>query len=636
MDKDNFGVAITVSDRCSRGEAVDESGPLLVSLLQQTSLARRFEHFLVADNQGEIEDLLRSAVSRGARVVVTTGGTGFAERDVTPEATRNVVEKLAPAFANAIVAEGLKKTAFAPLSRGIVGVCSKTLIVNLPGSTKAVRDGMVVVSLLGPHVVGLLHPEEKRLCACGEMHDSSHVHAHEGGKHNNAPEATKNAEKQVHHNHHTCTHEPAGAGNVERSSKYRMVPLSEARSTVVSEAMVLGTEIVDIESSSINGRILVDDVIAKDDLPPFTASIKDGYAVRGNHSKGERFRIVGASVAGGSLQNRTLLKDNDAIYITTGAPLPQNADAVVMIELTRKVEGQPEDEWFEILADLKAGTDVRPKGCDIAVGECVLRKGTILGAGEIAVLAAVGASSVRVTKLATLAVLSTGDELAPCSTHNLTGSQIRDSNRPMLMAQARTLKSLVGFCMDGGICSDSADLLFKKISDLLDQCDILVTSGGVSMGRSDFLKDVLVSLGCQVHYGRISMKPGKPFTFATVVWKDQRKRYILSLPGNPASAFVCFHTFAVPLLRALAGFGDRSQHSYVHATLTTQVQPDFEREELQRAVVVWSMDKQRYEASTTGIQSSSRTTNLVANALIELPVSTEPLPAGSVVKAILL
>ncbi|MEZ4639940.1 MAG: molybdopterin-binding protein [Caldilineaceae bacterium] len=408
-------------------------------------------------------------------------------------------------------------------------------------------------------------------------------------------------------------------------SPYPMLSVEDALALVLAKADPLPTVKADLSAAL--GAVLAEPVFAREPLPPFAASVKDGYAVVAADGPGV-YPVV-AEVTAGRMANFELTPGSVA-YITTGAPMPPGADAVVMVEKTERVDGDNGLRSVRIAAQVKAGDDVRPVGVDVAADEMILDAGALLGAAEIGLLATAGVVDVPVHARPRVAVLSTGDELVAPS-DPLGPGQIRDSNRATLMAAVRANG---GDPIDLGIGGDSPRELAERVNRGLLEADMLLTSGGVSMGDLDLIKPILAHAGT-VHFGRVRMKPGKPVTFATVEIGGKCS-LVFGLPGNPVSSLVTFYLFAVPALRKMAG---RRQPGLrrVQARLAQPLRLDPERPEYHRATLHWDDIAQAFVAESTGSQASSRLLSMrTANALLELPQQEGTLPAGTVVTALLI
>jgi molybdopterin molybdotransferase len=364
------------------------------------------------------------------------------------------------------------------------------------------------------------------------------------------------------------------------------------------------------------GLVLAQDVIAQEDLPPFPCSAKDGFAIIACDTTNPR-RLIGEQTAGYIADLR--VEAGTCARITTGAPLPPGADAVIMVEYTQEVDGM-----ITMQRQVVSGADVRPVGQDIAMGQRVLEAGRDIGPQEIGLLASLGYASIVAHPRPRVAVLSTGNEIVEPDARPGPG-QIRDSNRYALMA---AIQQAGAEPVSLGIGSDTLDELMAKMIEGLAMCDALITSGGVSMGKLDLIKPILETRG-QVHFGRVNMKPGKPLTFATVDGKP-----VFALPGFPVSSLVSFELFVRPALLQMRG-----QHLIlrprVPVTLAETIHGDAGRPEFHR--VHLSRAHGTFTARTTGLQSSGRLLSMLgANGLLVLPRQDKPFPAGETVTAILL
>uniref|UniRef100_A0A9J7ZEJ0 Gephyrin n=1 Tax=Cyprinus carpio carpio TaxID=630221 RepID=A0A9J7ZEJ0_CYPCA len=401
-----------------------------------------------------------------------------------------------------------------------------------------------------------------------------------------------------------------------RMSPFPLTSMDKAFITVLEMTAVLGTEIINYRDGM--GRVLAQDVYAKDNLPPFPASVKDGYAVRAADGPGDRF-IIGESQAGE--QPTHTVMPGQVMRVTTGAPIPCGADAVVQVEdteLLRESEDGTEELEVRILVQARPGQDIRPIGHDIKRGECVLSKGTHMGPSEIGLLATVGVTEVEVQKFPVVAVMSTGNELLNPE-DDLHPGKIRDSNRSTLLA---TIQEHGYPTINLGIVGDNPDDLLNALNEGISRADVIITSGGVSMGEKDYLKQVLdIDLHAQIHFGRVFMKPGLPTTFATLDMDGSRK-LIFALPGNPVSAVVTCNLFVIPALRKMQGILD-PRPTIIKARLSCDVKLD-PRPEYHRCILTWHHQEPLPWAQSTGNQVSSRLMSMrSANGLLMLPPKTE-------------
>jgi molybdopterin molybdotransferase len=312
-----------------------------------------------------------------------------------------------------------------------------------------------------------------------------------------------------------------------------MLQVEDAQSRVMAEIARGAVEIVDFADA--HGRVLREEIAATYDMPPADNSAMDGYAVRASDLPG-RLPVSGDIPAGHPSAHP--LPPGTAMRIMTGAFVPEGADTVVQVELT---DGGT--DVVTIHEALKVGTNLRRRGSDMRAGDVVLRAGTRIGPAELAVLAAVQKTSVRVGRRPTVAILSTGDELVEIG-GALAPGKIVNTNGPLLAALVRDAG---GIPRNLGIVRDTRDATIAAFESALES-DFVLSSGGVSVGAFDFVKEALDAIGAETKFWRVAMKPGKPVVLST--WRD---RVIFGLPGNPVSCFVAFHLFVRPALRKYAG-----------------------------------------------------------------------------------
>ncbi|HEX7131353.1 MAG TPA: gephyrin-like molybdotransferase Glp [Iamia sp.] len=325
-----------------------------------------------------------------------------------------------------------------------------------------------------------------------------------------------------------------------------MRPLREVRDLVLARCPRL--DATDLPLHRAHGCVVIDDVVADADLPGFSSSAMDGFAVRAADvaSATDAFPVVLdvlETVMAGRSTERTV-GSRQAIRIMTGAPVPAGADAIVPVERSRFSDGtRDHDETVAILARAEAGQHVRGAGDDVRAGTVVVPAGTVLTAPLIGVLAAVGRTSVEVVPRPRVGVISTGDELIEAP-RALAVGQIRDSNRPMLLAQAAEAGCVP---VDLGWVRDDVDAVAAALHRAAFRCDMILTSGGVSMGEADVVKLVIDRLA-DPEWVQVAIRPAKPFAIAEVDGVP-----LLGLPGNPVSSLVSFEVLARPALRQMAG-----------------------------------------------------------------------------------
>ena len=400
-----------------------------------------------------------------------------------------------------------------------------------------------------------------------------------------------------------------------RASAYPLIDADEAAALVLQHTPVLGVERIELARSV--GRVLAEDLIAESPLPAFPSSAVDGYAVRAADA-GKTLRVVGESAAGRPFDSS--LPAGTAARILTGGVVPDGADCIVMVEDVH-VSG----DTVTVPASQRAGGNFHRIGDDLREGDRILSAGAQLGAAELGIAAATGRAELPVRRRPRVALMSTGDELVEVGRTPGRG-QIPDSNRWALLAALREAGADVDVL---GIAPDEAEPLRRVVVDALKEADALVTSGGVSVGTHDLVKPLLESLGT-VHVGRVKLKPGKPFTFATLA--DHRVAF--GLPGFPVSSLVTFEVFVRPALRKMQGFAQLHRPTLA-VRLAYDAKPTADRTEYQR--VVLRREGRELVAETTGSQSSSRLMSLAgAHALVRIPAGDQGFKAGTVVEALIL
>ncbi|CAG9856096.1 unnamed protein product [Phyllotreta striolata] len=608
----SFGI-LTVSDSSYAVNSKDLSGPKLKEeIFKEFPSAEITRIKIVPDDLHKIKATLTEWCDMKINIIFTTGGTGFSSRDVTPEATLAVVQKQAPGLTIAMITNSLKITPMAMLSRPGCGIRDTTLIINLPGSPKAVSECFGVIKEALPHAVELLTDQKDSVIS---THGAVQSHSRASVVPTTSPSKVQ-----------------LKAALRDRESRYPMMDIQVASEIInnICKNDKITTEMVPFESSL--NRVLAEDIHASEPIPSFAASIKDGYAVKS--SDGAGIRVVKKVAAAGDGPIDEVLQPGEAIRISTGAPIPAGADAVVQVEDTAVVECSI-DGAEEIKVDIKRAPkpndDIRAIGRDVATNSLVLNKGKCIKPFHLGVLAMLGKTNVEVYKRPSVGIISTGNELCEPG-EQLAPGKIRDSNRYTLI---NLLKNYHYESNDCGIVKDkylsksdvfdpffnavifSPDAVKQALEKSFTRNDVIITSGGVSMGEFDVLKRVLVEdFEATIHFARLNMKPGKPTTFATLMYNGERKM-VFGLPGNPASCGVTCLLFVIPALRLMEQSIDNS-FPFIEIPASKLKDGPYinndNRPEFRRVKVNCDLS-----VTTTGDQISSRLNSLVgANGLLLL------------------
>ena len=401
-----------------------------------------------------------------------------------------------------------------------------------------------------------------------------------------------------------------------------MIPVDEARRLVLAGCGTLPPASLALADSL--GCVTTTRVVAGADVPPFANTAMDGFAVRGADTVGApvRLEVVG-TLAAGSAPERPV-EPGQAVRIMTGAPIPPGADAVVMVERTSPGGGGAADDVVVIEVEARPGDHIRGAGDDLRAGQVVFEPLTVLTPGHLGVLASLGWEAVTVFPPARVGVLSTGDELVE-GPGPLRMGQIRDSNRPTLLAMVREAGCVP---VDLGRAPDDEAAITAAVEAGLSGCDALVTSGGVSVGDFDYVKVVLDRLG-RMNWWQVAVRPAKPLAFGVVGGKP-----VFGLPGNPVSSMVSFELFARPALRRMMGHR-RLFRPEVEAVADEALsrRPDGKLH-LVRVVASYGDDGRYHVASSGGQGSHMLRAMAMANALALLP-DGDGVHTGETVKVLL-
>jgi molybdopterin molybdotransferase len=399
-----------------------------------------------------------------------------------------------------------------------------------------------------------------------------------------------------------------------------MISVAEAIQIVIEQTQVLGTERVPIQDAL--GRVLAQDVIADTDLPPFDRSQMDGYAVRSEETKSApvRLRIVGESAAGKGWHQE--MHEGEAIRIMTGAPVPSGADAVQQVELTHELK---DNTVVEVLESVDAGRSIVNRGSEVRKGETVLLAGSILNPAMLAVLASFGFAAVEVRQRPGVSVMATGSELVTVD-QTPGQDQIRDSNNYSIGAYAARAGANVERLP---LIGDNTASLKRAIEKASKRSDMIVTSGGVSMGVYDFTKTALQELGAELFFERVALRPGKP----TVFGRLPNGTLVFGLPGNPVSVSVTFNLFARTSLLAMQGATEPSLKSET-GVLAKSVKGNIDRESYLPAQLTTNDDGQLVVFPLKWGGSSDFVAFAAATALVNIPAGSGTVATDSLVRVV--
>lgn len=381
-----------------------------------------------------------------------------------------------------------------------------------------------------------------------------------------------------------------------------MIPISEAIEIIKRETAPLKSEKTGLAEAS--GRVLAEDIVSDTDLPPFDRSQMDGYAVRAEDTNNApvTLKIAGESAAGSGWHRE--LKPGQAVRIMTGAPVPRGADAVQKLELAKE-----DGKFVEIFAPAKTGEFIVRKAAEIKKGETLFKTGEILNSGMLAALASFGYAKVKVYKQPSLGILVTGSEIVPVNKIPKR-DQIRDSNSTLLRAYAEKSGAQVTTLSPAG---DDPAKLKKTIAGAAKNFDLLVISGGVSVGKYDFTKRVLQELGAEIFFEKLRLKPGKPMVFARL-----DKTLVFGLPGNPVSVAVTFHLFVRTAMLLMQSANDPELRPG-HAVVSAKIKAAKERDSMLPVRVETNKAGQLIVESLRFTGSSNFIAFARANALVFVP-----------------
>ncbi len=385
-----------------------------------------------------------------------------------------------------------------------------------------------------------------------------------------------------------------------------MIPIEEAEKILNRITCQPGTEEVPLMESL--ARVLGQDIVSQVSMPPFDKSAMDGYAIRSDDDS-RTFNIVEV-IAAGSVPVKAIDK-GECAKIMTGAMVPSGADQVIKIEVTEEKDGvmtiTGEDKRVNICY---RGEDVRP-------GDVILKAGHLIRPAEVGIIASMGINRVAVFKRPTVGIVTTGTEIKEPG-QELEPGQIYNSNAYSISAQVVQTGALVTYA---GIVSDQVDIISEKIKKLLAETQMVLISGGVSMGDYDYIPKILTDLGVQLHFDKVAIKPGKPTIFGT-----RGQTLVFGLPGNPVSTFIVFEILVKPVLYRIMGF------NYTSTIIKSVMNKDFKRKQTERTAYIPVRFDEENRVEPVEYHGPAHLTALsTANGLLKVPRGVQQVSKGSTV-----
>jgi len=393
-----------------------------------------------------------------------------------------------------------------------------------------------------------------------------------------------------------------------------MIPFHEAKSIVKKHVFTLGKETISIQS--IGGRVLAQDIVATFPSPQFDNSAMDGFAVRSadtlGASRNNPITLNMVSISSAGMPSDVVLQSGECTQCMTGAKIPNGADAIIMVEDS---SGFSDSETVQIMLETFPEKHIRKMGEEIDEGETLIEKGTLITPAEIGTCATFGYGEIEVSKKPKIAIFGTGDELIEPG-KNLGEGQIYNSN---LYVFKELVDRAGGEVVMQDVIKDDKDSLREFLSRALETCDVIISSGGVSMGRYDYVRDVFIELGVLEHFWKVAQKPGKPLFFGT-----GNSTLIFGLPGNPVSSYIGFMEWVWPVLETMMGKKESKK-------VTGILKKPFPREKVKYRFLfgdAWIENGQLVCQPSTKVGSHMLSSSLQANCILGTMQGNNPLQPG--------
>lgn len=594
LEKYTASVVVT-SDTCYKDPTQDTSGQHVVEQLKLRNFSRVTKH-IVEDDKNTITECIKSITNDSSNVLtITVGGTGLCPRDVTPDATSILYEKHCHGISTALHVASLRYSPHAALSRLTAGVVGQCLIVNFPGKLKACKECFACLDQFLDHAIEQVLFDAEAIRFTHQKQDASSQNQQTALVYsdNKIEVSSSNCTKSESLNKpkiplspiipkldsssdHLClsglnlNEEPHCAsilstqGNsiasetpekeIQPNPSYPMIEYTEALNilSTTCQDVYTGEKIISLDcyeaALDALGYILATDLCSSTKIPPFPSSTMDGYVVNVPQSLKNFLQNIG-SVPSQLVKNREefeRLQNHQACassffcyQINTGGRVPEKNFAVVPVEKT----GLRSSKNSILISEIKPDMYVRQPGSDLSETDFI-KAGTSIGPVELSLILSMGHKNLKVIKKPTIGILTTGDELVEFYESNCNADKVINTNGPLLTSLFKTR----GYPVSSfGNATDKPEDILSKIITGLGRCDILVITGGASMGSKDYVKDVIRDIGGIIHFGRVNIKPGKPAAYATLM-KDGKRKFIFALPGNPVSAYVTSIVLVIPFI----------------------------------------------------------------------------------------
>lgn len=545
---------VVTSDSCYEDKTKDKSGLYVMSELMKLPYIDQVVKHIVPDDKDKIVALINSLLD-SVELLITCGGTGLCPRDVTPEATQSLYHKSCPGIATLLMMDSIKKTPHAALSRLSSGIVESTLIVNFPGKLIACQQCFESLKVVLQHALEQVKFNPKSIKKTHLDQDKTDVN--NGMKQLiSTNDDHTNYCKPIGDSSTFTNHRVDSQADITKStikSMYKLVKYEDAleilkqhsTSVLINKAEVIFDG--DKSLSAALGSTLADHVKSKTIIPETKVSTMDGYVLNLSQNMANKVKSIGSVHAKlvKNLEEFSRLRDENSFFcyqVNTGGSLPIKNFAVIPFEDS----GPSKFNGSIPIYKIQPGRFIREIGSDMDL-DYILKKGTKLGPVELVTLITMGHRSLHKLVKPTIGIISTGDEIVNPfgNTTYVNSNQVVDVNNSLL----RLLFQMHDIpCIDCGLTKDNPKDILDIMRGSLDKCDVLIVTGGASMGTRDYVKGVIVNeLKGKIHFGRVDMKPGRPVSFATV--DGFRSEYIFSLPGNPVSAYITSLIMVIPFIK---------------------------------------------------------------------------------------